>query len=123
MFGFQTTEDQKNEGGSLLSFKLLNLAIVLSLTNLLVLGLMLLEHRVLILFNDLDSCVLDGLTNEHLENGLNFIFVIEQVGVTFEYLSGFHFSFGVRNENSRWWTVDVVVWLDVCFRDPIISIT
>ena len=42
MFGFQTTEDQKNEGGSLLSFKLLNLAIVLSLTNLL---LNILRHR------------------------------------------------------------------------------
>jgi hypothetical protein len=34
MFGFQKSEDQKNEGGTLLSFKLLILAIVLSLTNL-----------------------------------------------------------------------------------------
>jgi hypothetical protein len=42
MFGFQKTEEEKNEGGSLLSFKLLNLAIVLSLTNLL---LNILRHR------------------------------------------------------------------------------
>ena len=34
-FGFQKTENEKNEGGTLLLFKLLNLAIVLSLTNLL----------------------------------------------------------------------------------------
>lgn len=42
MFGFQKTEDEKNEGGSLLSLKLLNLAIILSLTNLL---LNILKHR------------------------------------------------------------------------------
>ena len=42
MFGFVQSEDQKNEGGSLLSFKLLNLAIILSLTNLL---LNILRHR------------------------------------------------------------------------------
>jgi hypothetical protein len=34
LFGFQKTEDIKNEGSSLLSFKLLNLAIILSITNL-----------------------------------------------------------------------------------------
>lgn len=42
MFGFRPAEDQKNEGGSLLSFKLLNLAIILSLTSLL---LNILGHR------------------------------------------------------------------------------
>ena len=42
MFGFMSAEDQKNQGGSLLSFKLLNLAIVISLTNLL---LNILRHR------------------------------------------------------------------------------
>jgi hypothetical protein len=42
LFGFQKTEDIKNEGSSLLSFKLLNLAIILSLTNLM---LNILRHR------------------------------------------------------------------------------
>lgn len=42
MFGFQKTEDQKNQGGTLLSIKLLNLAVVLSLTNL---QLNILRHR------------------------------------------------------------------------------
>jgi len=42
MFGFVKSEDQKNEGSSLLSFKLLDLAIVLSLANLL---LNTLKHR------------------------------------------------------------------------------
>jgi len=34
MFGFKSSEDEKNEGGVLLCFKLLNLAIILSLANL-----------------------------------------------------------------------------------------
>lgn len=42
MFGFRPSEDTKNEGGSLLSFKLLNLALILSLTNLI---LNILRHR------------------------------------------------------------------------------
>jgi len=42
LFGFMPAEDQKNEGGSLLSFKLLNLAIVLSLASML---LNILSHR------------------------------------------------------------------------------
>ena len=44
MFGFQKTEDQKNQGGTLLSIKLLNLAVVLSLTNL---QLNILRHQIL----------------------------------------------------------------------------
>jgi hypothetical protein len=42
IFGFVSTEGEKNEGGSLLSFKLLNLALILSLTNL---QLNILRHR------------------------------------------------------------------------------
>jgi hypothetical protein len=42
MFGFVQAEDEKNEAGTLLSFKLLNLAIILSLTNL---QLNILRHR------------------------------------------------------------------------------
>ena len=74
---------------------------------------MLLKLQVLILLNDFNPCMFNWLSNKHLQNRLNFIFIIEQVSITVEDLRCLGFSFRVWNQDCIWRTIDVIIRFDV----------
>ena len=65
-----------------------------------------------IFFDNFDSCMLNRFSNEYLKDGLYFIFIIVEVGITLENLSCLVVTFGVGDEDSVRSLVDEVVRLD-----------
>lgn len=66
-----------------------------------------------ILFNHFDSCIFNGFTNKDLKDWFNFIFVIKKIWISIEYLSYFVITLWIWNENSIWWSINEVVWLQL----------
>lgn len=75
------------------------------------------------LFDDFNARMFDGFSNEHLQDWLDFVFVIEEVRITFKNLRGLGLTLGVWNENGRWWPVNKVVWLDLVLRNEVVTVT
>ena len=75
------------------------------------------------LFNYFYSSMFNRLSNKYLKNWFNFIFVIEEIGISIENLSCLRLSFRIWNENGRWWSINIVVCLYLCFRNITFTIT
>ena len=74
------------------------------------------------LLNHLNPCLLQRLTNKHLQDWLHFKVVVEKVRVYILDLDGLIGAFFIGNVSRRGGPVDVVVWLDLGFIDHIVAI-
>jgi hypothetical protein len=89
---------------------------------LLILSLVLLEIGVLVFLNDFDSSMLYRFANEHLQNGLNLILVIEEVGIALKYLSCLCFTLSIWYENRRRWSINEIVGRNFGFRNEVVAV-
>ena len=92
------------------------------LSVLLVSGVVLGKHRVLMLLNHLNPGLLETLTDEYLENGLDLEVKVEEIGVDVLHLDGLIGALLIGDISCTWRPINVVIRLYLRLVDHIVTI-